>query len=144
MVNSAPAAAGASLYSHSCRSGLHRDYAGQVIPLPADIADGAGFVTVAIRFFRWSGFAFFAGPPPAVTIGDASLLNDQFQLKQNHWFWVFSAYNVLFLGNLLAAIAGLGLFLLRRGEREYMWFAAVELLNAVLCAYTIFPVFHPV
>ena len=117
--------------------------AGQVIPLPADIADGSGSVTIAIRFWRWSGWAFFAGPPPAVTIGDASLLNDQLQLKQNHWFWLLSAYNVLLLSNLLAAFAGLGLFLLRRGEREYLWFAAVELLNAALCAYTIFPVFHP-
>src|ERR1035438_7596834 len=117
---------------------------GQVIPLPADIAARSSSVVVAIRFWTWSGFAFFAGPPPAITIGDASLLNDQFQLKQNHWFWSLSAYNVLLLGNLLAAFAGLGLFLLRRGEREYLWFAAVELLNAALCAKTIFPVFHPV
>ena len=117
---------------------------GQVIPLPADIAGGSGSVTIAIRFWTWSGWAFFPGPPPAVTIGDASLLNDQFELKQNHWFWALSAYNVLLLGYLLAALAGLGLFLLRPGEREYLWFAAVELLNAALCAYTIFPVFHPV
>jgi hypothetical protein len=117
---------------------------GQVIPLPADIAAGSSSVVVAIRFWTWSGFAFFAGPPPAITIGGASLLNDQFQLKQNHWFWSLSAYNVLLLGNLLAAFAGLGLFLLRRGEREYLWFAAVELLNAALCAFLLFPVFHPV
>jgi hypothetical protein len=117
---------------------------GQIIPLPADIADGAGSVTIAIRVWYWSGWAFFAWPPPAVTIGDASLLNDQLQLKQDHWFWLLSVYNVLLLGNLLAAFAGLGLFLLRRGEREYLWFAAVELLNAALCAKTIFPVFHPV
>jgi Stage II sporulation protein E (SpoIIE) len=117
---------------------------GQVIPLPADIADGSGSVAVAIRFWTWSGWAFFAGPPPAVTIGDASLLNDQLQLNKDHWSWLLSAYNVLLLGNLLAAFAGLGLFLLRRGEREYLWFAAVELLNAALCAFTIFPVFHPV
>jgi sigma-B regulation protein RsbU (phosphoserine phosphatase) len=116
----------------------------QVIPLPADIADGSGSVTIAIRVWYWSGWAFFAWPPPAVTIGDASLLNDQLQLKQDHWFWLLSVYNVLLLGNLLAAFAGLGLFLLRRGEREYLWFAAVELLNAALCAKTIFPVFHPV
>ena len=117
---------------------------GQVILLPADIAGGAGSVTIAIRVWFWSGFAFFAGPPPAVTIGDASLLNDQLQLKQDHWFWLLSSYNVLLLGNLLAAFAGLGLFLLRRSEREYLWFAAVELLNAALCAFTIFPAFHPV
>ena len=71
-------------------------------------------MAVAIRFWKWSGWAFFAESPSAVTIGDASLLNDQLQLKQNHWFWVLSAYNVLLLGNLLAAFAGLGLFLLRR------------------------------
>ncbi len=117
---------------------------GQVIPLPADIADESGSVAIAIRVWIWSGWAFFAGSPPAITIGDASLLNDQLQLKQNRWFWLLSAYNVLLLGNLLAAVAGLGLFLLRRSEREYLWFAAVELLNAALCAFLMFPVFHPV
>src|SRR5450631_4061591 len=65
----------------------------QVIPLPADIADGSGSVTIAIRVWYWSGWAFFAWPPPAVTIGDASLLNDQLQLKQDHWFWLLSVYN---------------------------------------------------
>jgi hypothetical protein len=132
-------------YQASPSGALYTDAAlGQVIPLPADIADVSGSVTIAIRVWTWSGWAFFAGPPPAVTIGDASLLNNQLQLKQNHWFWLLSAYNVLLLGNLLAAFAGLGLFLLRRSEREYLWFAALELLNAALCAFLMFPVFHPV
>jgi Stage II sporulation protein E (SpoIIE) len=117
---------------------------GQLIPLPAGIADGAGRLAIAIRVWQWRDWAFFSTGPPAITIGDASLLNDQNRLKRNHWFWSLSAQNVLLLGNLLAAFAGLGLFLLRPGEREYLWFAAVELLNAALCAYVIYPAFHPV
>jgi hypothetical protein len=117
---------------------------GQVLLDPAGITDGSGSVTLAVRVWKWPGWSFFDTGPPAITIGDPSLLNEQFQLKQKHWFWSLSAQEVLLLGYLLAAFAGLGLFLLRPGEREYLWFAAVELMNAALCAYVIYPVFHPV
>jgi hypothetical protein len=117
---------------------------GQVIPLPAGIADGTGSLAVAIRAWQWSDWAFFNDRAPAITIGDASLLNNESILKWNHDFWALSAQNALLLCYLLAAFAGLGLFLLRPGESEYLWFAAVELLNAALCAYVIYPAFHPV
>ncbi|MGA2848137.1 MAG: SpoIIE family protein phosphatase [Terracidiphilus sp.] len=117
---------------------------GQVIPLPAGIADGNGSLAVAIRAWQWSDWAFFNDRAPAITIGDASLLRNQSVLAWNHDFWALSAQNALLLGYLLAAFAGLGLFMLRPAESEYLWFAALEFLNAALCAYVIYPAFRPV
>lgn len=46
-------------YTASPAGTLYTDaQAGQVIPFPAGIADGSGSVTIAIRFWRWSGWAF--------------------------------------------------------------------------------------
>jgi hypothetical protein len=45
---------------------------------------------------------------------------------------------------LLAALAGLGLFLLHPGEGEYLWFAAFELFYAADCVLTLYPAFDPV
>lgn len=117
---------------------------GQIIPLPAGIADGTGSLAIAIRVWQWSDWAYFDNGPPAITIGDVSLLNQQSLLERNHDFWSLSAQNDLLLLNLMAAFAGLGLFLLRRGESEYLWFTAVELVNAALCAYVIYPAYYPV
>ena len=117
---------------------------GQVLPLPAGLADGTGSLTVAIRVWQWPDWAFFMDRSPAVTIGAASLLSDLSLSKSDHNFWSLSAQNALLLGYLLAASAGFGLFLLRPRESEYWWFAAVELLSAALSVYVIYPAFHPV
>ena len=118
---------------------------GQVIPIPADVADGTGSVLIAIRVWIFPDFASFYDTQTfqAFSIGDASLMNNQRQHKWNYLFWSLSAENALLLGYLLAALAGLGLFLLRPGEGEYLWFAAVELLYAAICAWQVRPAFHP-
>jgi hypothetical protein len=79
----------------------------------------------------------------AFRIGETRLINQQRQLRWNHLFWSNSANNALLLGYLLAALAGFGLFLLRPGEGEYLWFAAFELVNAAEVALGVYPAFHP-
>jgi hypothetical protein len=66
----------------------------------------------------------------APSIGDARLMDGLRQHRSNYEFWALSAGNALLLVYLLAALAGLGLFLLRRGESEYLWFAGFELFSA--------------
>jgi hypothetical protein len=117
---------------------------GQVMPIPAGITDGKSSLVVAIRVWQFPDFASFCDPSfEALSIGDTGLMNDERQQRWNYEFWSLSAENVLLLGYLLAALAGLGLFLLRPGEGEYLWFAAVELLYAAACALDVYPVFHP-
>jgi hypothetical protein len=118
---------------------------GQVIPIPAGIADGKGFLVIAIRVWQWRDWASVYKPVfEPFSIGDASLMNGLRQYRWNFQFWFNSSQNALLLGYLLAALAGLGLFLLRSGEGEYLWFAAFELSNAANCASNIYPAFQPV
>jgi sigma-B regulation protein RsbU (phosphoserine phosphatase) len=119
--------------------------AGQFINIPNDLASGGGPLTIAIRVWLWPNFAFVGGGPQGVTrIGDASLLNQWRSLQLSDAFRSVSAQNVLLLGYLLAGFAGLGLFLLRPGEREYLWFAATEIVSAALCGWTVYFPFHVV
>jgi len=129
------------------RSLPHRPPLGHIIPIPADIADGTGAMVVAIRVWiwpDWAAFVYNAQAFQALSVGDPSLMSEKRQDRWNHEFWSLSAENALLLGYLLAALAGLGLFLMRPGEGEYLWFSAVELLYAADCAWNLYPAFHPV
>jgi hypothetical protein len=121
---------------------------GQIAPIPADIAKGRGSLVIAIRVWDSPDFASFCAPPGSTIdpfrIGDAALISDLRQHRWNYQFWTLSADNALLLVYLLAALAGLGLFLLRPGEGEYLWFAAVELLYAAYCCFVFYPGFDPV
>jgi hypothetical protein len=109
----------------------------QLIPLPSDLTSRGGPLTIAIRVWQWprwsAGFSA-GGPWEAVRIGDAGLLDVWRDLWVNVQFHKDFSNNVLLCGYLLAGLAGLGLFLLRQGEREYLWFAAAELVNAASIA----------
>jgi hypothetical protein len=118
---------------------------GHVIPIPANITNGRVSVVIALRVWQFADFAYFCDPLyDPVSIGDATLISNLRQQRWNYQFWSISAQSTLLFGYLLAALAGLGLFLLRRRESEYLWFAAVELLSAAGYLLNIYPVFHPV
>jgi hypothetical protein len=117
---------------------------GQVMLIPPGVADGKSFLVIAIRVWQWLDFASFCDHRfDPLRIGDANLMSDLRQQRWNFSFWSNSATNTLLFGYLLAALAGLGLFLLRPGEREYLWFAAVGLLSVSGYALGTYPLFHP-
>ena len=124
---------------------LFFDGSGQIMPIPADLASGGGTLTFAIRVWKSPRYMTFSGggPKAAVRIGDASLLNDWKSLQFKNWFWSESASGILVIGCLLAGIAGLGLYLLRPGEREYLWFSTFELATAALYGTSVYPGFVP-
>jgi hypothetical protein len=55
-----------------------------------------------------------------------------------------SGWSLLCIACLLGFCAGLGLFLLRPGEVEYLWFACAELSFALTAAWYSYPAAHPV
>jgi hypothetical protein len=116
----------------------------QVMPIPARVADGKQFLVIAIRAWQWPGWSSVYDPEfQGLRIGDVSLMNEERQLRWDRKSWSLSAENFLFLCYLLATVAGLGLFLLRPGEREYLWFAVTYLISAAGNFFNVYPMFHP-
>lgn len=119
----------------------------KLIPLPNDLTSAGGPLTIAIRIWiepRAPTNALGGGPQTAIRIGDAGLMDEWRTLQIRSGFWSVFAANILLLVYLIAGCAGLGLFLLRPGEREYLWFAATELANAAFGALWIYEAFHAV
>jgi sigma-B regulation protein RsbU (phosphoserine phosphatase) len=120
----------------------------KLIPLPNDLTSAGGPLTIAIRIWidprAAPKNALGGGPQAAIRIGDALLMDEWRILQIRSGFWSVFAANILLLVYLIAGCAGLGLFLLRPGEREYLWFAATELANAAFGALWIYEAFHAV
>ena len=119
----------------------------KLIPLPYSPPSAGGPLCIAIRIWinpQTPTNALGAGPQAAIRIGDAGLLDEWKTLQIRSGFWSLFATNILLLVYLIAGCAGLGLFLLRPTEREYLWFAAIEFANAAFGALWIYEAFHAV
>jgi len=119
----------------------------KLIPVPDSPPSAGGQLTIAIRIWidpRAPKNALGGGPQRAIRIGDAGLMDEWRTLQIRSGFWSVFAANILLLVYLIAGCAGLGLFLLRPGEREYLWFAATELGSAAFGALWIYEAFHAV
>ncbi len=119
----------------------------KLILLPYSPPSAGGPLCIAIRIWinpQTPTNALGAGPAAAIRIGDAGLLGEWKTLQIRSGFWSLFATNILLLVYLIAGCAGLGLFLLRPTEREYLWFAAIEFANAAFGALWIYEAFHAV
>jgi hypothetical protein len=99
-----------------------------VFRLPAETTDS---VLIAIRVWHWPRWVMytpggFSRPP---RIGDADLIADWQSREVKNRFWSLSATGYAALLYVLAGIAGIVLYLLRRKEREYLFFGAYELFS---------------
>jgi hypothetical protein len=132
--------------THSGGSTAQNPLLGQVVPIATGFEDGTGSMVVALRVWTWPEWASLldAQAFQPISIGGADLLNYERQQRWNYVFWSLSAEDVLSLGYLLATLAGLGLFLLRPGEGEYLWFAGVEAFLGAGSFWDVYPSFHPV
>ncbi|HEY6489934.1 MAG: PP2C family protein-serine/threonine phosphatase [Terracidiphilus sp.] len=119
----------------------------KLIPLPDSPPSAGGQLSIAIRIWinpQTPTNALGAGPQAAIRIGDAGLLGEWKTLQIRSGFWSLFATNILLLVYFIAGFAGLGLFLLRPTEREYLWFAAIEFADAAFGALWIYEAFHAV
>lgn len=94
-------------------------------------------VVIAIRVWQWlygsqgtDGIALGGGPIGTARIGDLATLREWASLQDKLSFWKSSATQFVVMALLIGGFAGLALFALRRNEREYLWFAVYELLQA--------------
>ena len=111
------------------------------IPLPAEYPLNMGKTpvpreaTVALRVWHWQGWSGYWGGGPqngGALVGQSSIVNTQFQRQRDSQ--LLSNGGSYSLG-LLASISGtiaLLLFLVRRKETEYLWFALNQLADAIV------------
>jgi hypothetical protein len=104
----------------------------RVYPLPQLASGAPQTLTLAIRVWRWPRWANYTdgGMTDSIRIGASSLMADAAadDAKSDAWQGVNDV--LLITLEVLGALAALGFFVLRRGEREYLWFAVVLLFWA--------------
>ncbi len=88
-------------------------------------------VKIAIRIWHWSGWSMYRGGGPVTgggLIGPSEMVEAWAADKLHAELWDLSSSMILALLQMLAGIAALALFLLRRSEKEYLWFSVFILL----------------
>lgn len=103
-----------------------------VIPLPP--AHSGEPIVLAIRSWQW----LYGAPvrmvgeeqPASPRVGELATLRQWANLQRRETFWAHVADGFVAILLLIGGLAGLALFALRRSEREYLWFALYELLQA--------------
>jgi len=119
----------------------------RLVPLPYNLTSAGRVLAIAIRIWispRAPENVQGGGPQAALRIGDAGLLDEWKTLLIRSEFWSVSAANILLFVYVMAGCAGLGLFLLRPGERQYLWFASAEFASAAFGVLWIYEAFHAV
>jgi Stage II sporulation protein E (SpoIIE) len=120
-----------------------RSYVTPVQPIPDKLIAAGRPVEVALRVWHWPYWTFQApGLLLPLSIGDAQLLETQRGLRLDSNRDASSGWSFLAVACLLGLCAGVGLFLLRRGEFEYLWFAGGELGMAALAWWNSYPAAH--
>jgi hypothetical protein len=112
-----------------------------VFRLPAETTDS---VVIAIRVWHWPHWAMYnpGGLSAAPRLGEADLIADWHTREVKSRFWRDSATSYATLIYVLAGIAGIVLYLLRRNEREYLFFGAYELLAGAAGLVLLYRRFH--
>ena len=103
--------------------------------------------TIALRVWHWHGWATYNGGGPqagGALAGESSLIEARFQsLRDSLLLRSGATYSL----GILCAISGtvaLLLFLIRRSETEYLWFALNQLAWAVAMGMSVYETVYPV
>jgi phosphoserine phosphatase RsbU/P len=103
----------------------YSNYASQIYALPT-AGGSARQIEIAIRVWHWPGWAEYEGGGPessGAMIGDSADIQRMYAVNRAARNWSYSSTEILSLLQSLGAIAVFLLFLLRRSEREYLWFS---------------------
>ncbi len=123
------------------------------IPMQAEYALNIGNAstpreaTVALRVWQWSGWAAYHGGGPqngGALIGKSSLIDARLQhLNESRLLRNGAGYSLAIL-TATSGMMALLLFLVRRRETEYLWFALNQLANAILFCLFVYEDTHSV
>ncbi|MDR5730013.1 MAG: beta galactosidase jelly roll domain-containing protein, partial [Terriglobia bacterium] len=103
--------------------------------------------TIALRIWHWNGWSSYRGGGPqsgGALVGQSSLIYERFQTRRDSLLLRSGATYSL---GILCAISGtiaLLLFLIRRSETEYLWFALNQLALAAAMGLSVYETINPV
>jgi hypothetical protein len=106
-----------------------------IIPLPIGASQGPRSITIALRVWHWPGWSNYHGGGPQTgggLVGQTFLLQPHAKLLRESRLLESGGDYTLALVEGIAGLLGLLLFLIRRTEWEYLWFAGNALLNGVI------------
>ena len=108
-----------------------------IFPIPDGLVVPGKPLQIAVRVWRWHHLTMYGGggliAPPM--FGTVAAVNEWQESHRHARYWEETDATVSFLANLLTALAGLALFVLRRKEREYLWFGMAQVLWAAVVAF---------
>jgi sigma-B regulation protein RsbU (phosphoserine phosphatase) len=117
--------------------------------IPTQIAPSQDLrsMTIALRVWHWPGWSSYRGGGPQTgggLIGKSLLLRRQTELSRNSRLLQNGGTYTVALAEGIAGLLALLLFLIRRTEREYLWFAGNSLANVGLGIFNIYCSMVPV
>jgi phosphoserine phosphatase RsbU/P len=107
----------------------------QLAPAPAGTT-----LQLAIRVWHHPTFAAYLGGGPrygGALLGEATLLENRFRSLQASRATLVVDYFTIGILSAVISLTVFGLYLYRRSEREYLWFAILLLTTALLAALTV-------
>jgi len=90
-------------------------------------------LTIALRVWQWPAWSrYFGGGPsePGALIGDSASVASEYRQSVDALHWQDSGVFLTALLQTLGALVAFSLFLMRRSEREYVWFSAILACSA--------------
>jgi hypothetical protein len=116
-----------------------------VFPLPDDLSQG-GRMLIAIRVWLDPRMASSraGGLNPAPRTGDAQAIAQWRLLQGRDLYWESSASVIELFANLLGVLACLIVFVMRRKEREYLWFGLYLLNWSIFHVTVLYSALRPV
>ncbi|MHB1959550.1 MAG: PP2C family protein-serine/threonine phosphatase [Acidobacteriaceae bacterium] len=112
-----------------------------IVSLQVAPSQGPRSITIALRVWHWPGWSNYRGGGPqrgGGLVGQSVLLQRRTELSHDSRLLSNGGDYTLALVEGIAGLLGLLLFLIRRTEWEYLWFAGNALLNAVIFLYRIY------
>lgn len=110
----------------------HSTHAARLYRLP-DSVSRSRELTVALRVWQWPAWSRYFGGGPSeagALIGDSASVAIEYRQSLAALHWQDSGVSLTALLQSLGALIALSLFVLRRSEREYLWFAAILACSA--------------
>jgi len=108
--------------------------------LPVHVSNQPQTLALAFRLWNWPGWKGDpTSPTDGLRIGDAKIIDRDMELHNDHAAWGSFSLIILAILDGLAVLAALTLYSIRRGEREYLWFAAFRLASLVEWIVIIYP-----